>query len=721
MTFRFWIPIVALLLLAVAYVAYDRTTPRIAGRLRVALTALRAAGFLCLVVILLDPRCVRTVGQQEKATVVALIDQSASMALPAGAWSDADSRPRFDVARELSQTLTDDVTRAGGEVETVYFSNGLLSPSGTDDSLSADGQGTDIVRSLHDAARRFDGEHVTALVLFSDGVETEERLVRRSLPNVPVYAVGLGDTTPPEDVRIKDLDYNSVVRVPSRSPISAVVDYTGSRQKRATLKLFEGSRVLFEREIRFTPSQKEVELEIPVDYRESGRRQFRLSVDVDGYDAERDNNERDIVVEAEKARAKILLVDLHPQWELHFLTDLLRRDQAYDFQVFSLPARSANPVGNIKKPGAFVAALAECDAVVLASVNETFFTGEVVAGLKRFVREQGGGLLVLAGEASLFEQPRAWNRLSELLPVRGNPPFRWNLEYTSVVPGAQASTNPITTHLLPLLSQTEWQERSPLLGFYGAVAPKNVGEVLLNVKGRRVPAMTYENQGKGRVVVVSAGPLWRWKFLSDNNAVYDEIVSRLMDVLSRGEETDRFVLSAKKNVFDAGENPLVYAELLNEKMQPVTSAPVRLELSRLDDAGGETPLEQVAMRRDAAQNTRFKAVLPALPPGRYLVRGHADLPGRSISSKAHEIQVSPMSVEYRRVEQDRPALVGIALRSGGRYSEASVGGISGRVDLRPRESASMSETTLRTSLLLFLLILAFLSAEWMLRKRAGMI
>jgi len=721
MTFQFWIPIIALILLAVAYLAYDRTTPRVGGRFRLILTSMRVASFLCLVLVLLDPRCVRTVEQEEKAKVLALVDRSASMALPVGAWGEAEPRARFDAARGLLREFSDRFEQAGGEVETVYFSNGVSPAPARGDSVTANEQGTDIVRSLHDAVHRFEGEHVTAVVLFSDGVETEDRLVRRPLPDVPVFTVGLGDTTPPEDVRIKDVDYNAVVSVPSNSPIHTTIDYTGSREKRATVRLEEGDEILFEKELRLSPAQKEIKLDIPVEYRESGRRQYRLSVDVDGQDAEKENNERDIVVEAEKARAKILIVDLRPEWELHFLTDLLRRDQAYDFEVFSLPSRPAPPVGSVKKPETFVAELAECDAVVLVSVDESFVTGEVVAGLKRFVRERGGGMLVLPGNASLFERPNAWNRLGDLLPVRGNPPFRWNLEYTSVLPGAQASTNPITTHLLPMLSQTEWQERSPLLGYYASVSSKNVGEVLLSVKGRRVPAMTYQTQGKGRVAVVSAGPLWRWKFLSDNNAVYDEIVSRMMDVLSRGEETDRFVVSAKKNVFDAGENPVVFAELFNEKMQPVTSAPVRLEVSRLDGAGRETPLEQVPMRRDAAQNTRFRALLPTLQPGRYLVRGQADLPGRSISSKAHEIQVSATSVEYRRVEQDRTALVGLALRSGGQYSDATIDGIVGRIDAQPRASESESEITLRTSVLLYLLILALLAAEWMLRKRAGMI
>jgi len=721
MTFQFWILIIALVLPAVAWFAYRRTTPQVQGRLRLTLTALRTAAFLCLVLIFLDPRCIRTVEQQEDAVVLLLVDRSASMALPSGAWDDSDSPARFVVAQQLVRELADDVTRSGGEAEIIYFSNGLTQVPAEQDSVVPDRQGTDIVGSLHEAYRRFEGEHITAAVVISDGAETEERLVRRSLPGLPVYTVGLGDTTAPEDVRVRDVDYNGVVRVPSRSPISATVSYSGARERRVRLVLTEDDRVLFEQDLTLSPAQPEVVTEIPVNYREAGRRQFRLSVEVVGYDAQEANNHRDIAVEAEKAKAKILIVDLKPGWEFHFLTDLLRRDQAYDFEVFSLPGRLAPAVGKIKDPAAFTTSLAECDAVILGSVDEAFFSSEIVSGLKRFVRERGGGLLVLPGNASLFERPGAWNRMGDILPVRGNPPFRWSLEYTSVVPGAQASSNPITTHMLPLLSQTEWQERSPLLGFYASVTPKNVGEVLLHVKDRRLPAMTYQTLGKGRVAVVSAGPLWRWKFLSDNNAVYDEVISRLLDVLSRGEETDRFVVTAKKNVFDAGENPVVFAELFNEKMQPVTSAPVKLEVSRLDDNGGETPLEQISMRRDAAQNTRFKAVVSTLPPGRYLVRGQADLPGRSITSKAHEVQVSRTSVEYRRVEQDRATLIGMALRAGGRYSSAGVDGIVERLDLEPRQTESMSETKLRTSLLLFFLILALLSTEWMLRKRAGMI
>ncbi len=716
--FRFWILIVTAILAAAAYFAYYRTTPHVAGRLRWLLMGLRLTAFVLLMTVLLDPRFVRRSEREDPARVIALVDRSASMTLPASGWG-ADGPDRFSAAVRSADDLRGFVERGDAEYQTFYFSKRVTVAS---DSVRPDGQGTDIVGTLVSVARLTEGEHVTAIVLFSDGVDTQEQLVRRSVPDVPVFAVGFGDTTPPEDVRIKEVDYNTVVRVPSRSRILATLAYTGTRSKRVTLRLTEGNRRVFEKDTLLTAASPELVVEIPLRFEKPGRREFALTVNVRGDDAEADNNRRDIVIEAEKASARIVIVDLMPEWELHFLTDFLKRDQTFDFDLVSMAGRRAPNTGHLIDAGEFLSILPECDAIVLGALTDEFLSPQITDAIKRFVRERGGGLLVLPGNASLFEHPGAWNRISEILPLRGTPPFRFNLAYTGVIPGAQAAGNPITTHLLPLFSQPGWQERSPLLGYYGAVAARPVADVLLNVRGRSLPALTYNTVGKGRVAVVSAGPLWRWKFLSDENTVYDEMVSRLLDVLSRGEETDRFIMTARKNVFDAGESPVIYAEIFNEKMQPVTGVPVRLEVARVGADGAETPLSIVSMSREGTQNTRFRSELASLPPGRYMIRGNAELPDRTISSRPLELQVSRTSVEFQRVHQDRASLLGLSRRTGGAYvGNGDVAAIAGRISFEPRTTATVTEVTVRTSFILFILILSFLSAEWLIRKRAGMI
>ena len=365
--------------------------------------------------------------------------------------------------------------------------------------------------------------------------------------------------------------------------------------------------------------------------------------------------------------------------------------------------------------------LATADAVVLASVNEEVLSATVTDAIRRFV-ERGGGLLVLPGPSSLFETAGAWSRLRDILPVAGTAPFSFTLQYTLVGPGALAASNPITAPLVPLLTQTEWQERSPLLGFYSGATASPSGEMLIGVRGRAVPALAYRTAGKGRVAAIAAGPLWRWRFLGGNSGAYDELMTRLLDVLTRGEESGRFVLMARKNVFDAGESPQFYAEVFNEKLQPVTGVPVTIEVSRGDSTGDDTPLERVAMHREGSDDTRLSATLDPLPAGRYTVRGSAELPDRVLQSRPIDLHISQTSVEFRNTVQDRAALERVARRTGGAYlTPDGVNDLAQKIKLASRRVPVVSESVLRASAPWFIAVLLLLSAEWLLRKRAGMI
>ncbi|HKW14988.1 MAG TPA: hypothetical protein VJS69_10925 [Candidatus Krumholzibacteria bacterium] len=718
MDVRAWAIVLAALVAAAGLFAYWRTTPAVDRPVRMLLTALRIAALLCLVLFLLDPRAVKRGEREEPARVVLLVDKSASMRLPEQGWEGG--RSRFDVARESASRLSSELAKRGAQVETLGFDTHAGSAAQAD-SLKPDGQGTDITQALFDVSRRYEGEHVAAVVTLSDGEETERALVRAALPDVRVFTVGVGDTIPPEDVRIDDAEYSPVVRVPSRAMIRAGIATSGPAAKRVHVRLAEGDQTVFQADTSFAGGNTAATMNIPVRFEKPGRREMVLTVTSSGKDMSPDNNRRDIVIEGEKARARILVMDLSPGWEVSFLTALAAKDPSVECDLFVGAQREAPPAGRIHRASEFAAQLATADAVVLSSVSDAVLTPAVTDAIKRFV-ERGGGLLVLPGPSSLFETAGAWQRLQDILPVTGAAPFQFTLQYTLVGPGARAASHPVTAPLVQLLSQTEWQERAPLLGFYNGVTAKAGAEMLIGVRGRAAPALAYMTAGKGRVAAVAAGPLWRWRFLGGTSGAYDELMTRLLDVLTRGEEAGRFVLIAKKNVFDAGEHPVFYAEVFNDKLQPVTGVPVTIEVSRGDSTGGGTPLERVPMHREGDDDTRLSASLDPLPAGRYTVRGSAELPGRTLQSKPLQLHVSQTSVEFRNTAQDRSALERIARRTGGEYlAPAGVDDLAKKIDVSPRRVPVVSESVLRASTPWFVALLLLLSAEWLLRKRAGMI
>jgi hypothetical protein len=713
---RAWALILAAILFAAGFYAYWRTTPALERPSRMLLAALRIAALLCLILFLLDPRAIRREEREEDARVVLMVDRSASMTLPAVGWEGGESR--FDVARQSAERLGRELERRGARVEMIGYDTRA---GAAGDTLRPDGQGTDLAEAVNDVARRYEGEHVVGVVALGDGMETERALVRPELPDLRVWTVGVGDTIAPDDVRIDDAEYSPVVRVPSRAVIRAGIGVTGASSKRVHIELTEGKTTIFQADTSFAAGSAHSTFTIPVRFEQTGRREMVLSVTTNGKDVEPGNNRRDVVIEAEKARSRILIMDLTPGWDVTFLTALAAKDPSVECELFMTPRREAAARGRVKRPEEFVASLTDADAVVLASVSDNALNAATTTALRAFV-ERGGGLMVLPGPGSLYETAGAWSRLKDILPVTGNAPFAFTLQYTLVGPGSRAAAHPVTAPLVPLLTQTEWQERSPLLGFYGGLTTTAAGEMLIGVRGRNVPALAYGTAGKGRVAAIGAGPLWRWRFLGGNSGAYDELMTRLLDVLSRGEESGRFVLMARKNVFDAGESPVFYAEVFNEKLQPVTGVPVTIEVSRGDTTGNDTPLERVAMHREGADDARLSASLDPLPAGRYTVRGTAELPDRVIQSKPLELHVSETSVEFRNTTQDRNALERIARRTGGAYlTPAGVDSLANAMDLSPRRVPVVSESVLRASAPWFIAVLLLLSAEWLLRKRVGMI
>lgn len=729
MTFHTGIFVVAAAAAAVflAHLSYRRTIPPLSPRLRALLTVVRAAAYLLIFFLVTDPRIVRRAERTEPATVIGLIDQSESMSLPVRGW-DADRAPsRYAAARGMAAGIQDAVEAAGAVFRPLAFSGGAVYAAA--DSAPPTGQGTDIRSAVAQAVSGFEGRKIAGVVLFSDGADTEESLVRRGALPAPVFAFGLGDTIAPEDVRIKEVDYSSIVGAPSRASIRAVLEYSGGGgaaeggRKHIRLRLREGERTVFERDTVFAGSSGELSRDIPVEFPEPGTRRFTLDVAVSGYDAEEDNNRREIVVHAEKSERRILIVDLAPTWELTFLTALLRSEPTFDFTVVApLGGHPSVSSERLVDKGRLRESLGEADALVIASLDRALAEEEASA-IERFVREDGKGLLVLPGPGSLFEHPDAWSRLSGLLPVQAAPPLRFDLGYTVLREGPQGASHPVTSPLSGRFAQADWQERSPLLGVYTPLAPKPGAEILLETAASRAPALVVHTAGSGRVALLAAGPLWRWKFLASDGSVYDQLISRLFDYLSRGAQAERFILRASKNVYDSGEPARVTGEVFDEKMQPVTGAPVQVELSRIGGEGGEdVPLSVLPMRREGSDNARFEASLPPLGGGRYRLRGKADLGGRAIESPAVDITVSDVSVEFQRVNQDRTNLEMIASQSGGRYyAEADAAGLLGRLDLEAVTRPTTSEIILRANVAVFGLIILLLGAEWIIRKRVGMI
>jgi hypothetical protein len=703
------------LLLGTAYFSYYRTVPPLSRRVRSVLLPIRMAAYVLLVLLFVDPRCTRRGSITDSAQIAVVIDKSESMGLPASREGGGTSR--FQEAMVLAGRVDSSIASRGGATRRFYFANDLIPES--IQNVSADGLGTNIAGSLRTLHEKLEGEHCTAVVLLTDGADTRSELLVEDLPPLRIFTIGLGDTAQAEDVRVKEVDYNPLVRAPSRQTVRAILSNSGARSKRTSITLLKEGSILLKKEVQLEPFS-EMSVDLPVEVEEPGRKSYEISIDVDGPDAEESNNRRELIIDAEKAEIAVLIVDQLPTWEHHFFTDLLKSEETISFDLVGATLRPGQ--NQFIDPADFSSVVGNYDVLVLSTMTAQFVGRLEADAIIRFITEEGKGLLVLPGPGSLFEHAGGWNLLQPVLPVTGAPPCRFVFTYTEVVPGEQAAFHAATAELLPVLSQMEWQERNPLLGYHSSLASKSGSQVLLVTRKQKMPAVVYGYMGQGRTALIGAGPLWRWKFLPEQGGVYDQLMTRLVDLLARGEEAGRFSLISKKTLFEAGEQIELFAEIFDAKMQPITGVPVRLEISGVDEGGAAAPLRGMPMERNSPQGTRYSTMLPPLPQGVYRLRAEADVRERTLQSPELEIRVSSISVEFQNVVQDRQRLQAIAKRSGGVYTHGTaIGRVVNAIPLQARARDTVSEITLRTNAILFCVVLLLLGVEWIIRKRAGMI
>ena len=116
------------------------------------------------------------------------------------------------------------------------------------------------------------------------------------------------------------------------------------------------------------------------------------------------------------------------------------------------------------------------------------------------------------------------------------------------------------------------------------------------------------------------------------------------------------------------------------------------------------------------------AEMPALPAGEYRLRATLEENSSTLSSDWEPLTVDPFSVEYQDPRVDRLQLSSVARATGGEaLGPGEFADWARALDLSRRERILSGRIDLGSRLWLLLPLLGFLSVEWTLRKRAGLI
>lgn len=645
-----------------------------AGRIaRSAMIGLRLTAILLVGLMLAD--FVLRLHRTGLPTVVIMIDESASMALvdrhddtfQADALQQRLTKMGLDEPHRLnfvkSVLLKDNGELLRGlekryRLKLYFFSRAAQEQSGgLNEELAAirelkpTGEATKVGSAIRDVLNDQRGTLPSAIILFTDGINTEGDSLAKgaeyaSLKGVPLYPVAIGSPNPVKDLELTDMLVDEVVFLDDVVNFEAKLTGTGLEGKDVRVILREENSEIPLAEVTIRAGADRVPEPVRIPYRPTKVGEFQYVMDVIARPEESttQNNRLTRTVSVRKEQIKVLAVQSGPSYEFRFLKHMLERDNTISLKLvlqeadprYSEIDRSALRLFPLRREELF-----EYDVIIFGDVDPAFLSGSSLENVADFVKEKGGGLIVISGEKYT---PHAFRGtpLTELLPIElspaeGNP----NRVFTEPFTIRPTDLGLVTPHLQLGENAAEtagiWGKFPSMYWNYDAAAikPTARGGVLaehssrLMPDGSPMPLIVMHFVGAGKVIFHGTDETYRWRF-----RIGDFYFSRYW------VQTVRYLSRSKLLGKDRA------AEVTADRHEYMQGEPVRLRVRFTDERVVPAGDEGVTLVLEQESDQRHRVSLARSPNSPSIFEG---IFGRSLAGKYHAWLETP------RLEGEPPA------------------------------------------------------------------
>jgi uncharacterized membrane protein len=736
--------------------AYRRTTQQLSPQALRTLRLLRTGAAMAVLLVLLRPAWVATGTRLDRPLLLVLRDISPSMTIgdapPAGASQPGTSR---DTA--VCDTLAEhrpELLRLASRVDLIgyTFSDQTLltsvaepAPPGAEDlerevaarqmidalasPIKAQGRSSRIGDCLERALQQHGSRKIAAVLLLTDAannlsdVSLQDAARAFGKRGIPIHVVGFGSDVPTGAVReiiARTIDAKPTVFVGNRIDVAGDFRFHGLKGRSVTIRLLADSREVDRRTVPVPENRFDHRVRIPYHATDIGSRRLELRADPVEGEAVADNNALRTSVDVLKGGLKVLLVQGSPLTEGRFIFSALR--QAGQFDVDSVAASGAGPAAR-QLPDT-VDALARYRAVLFVDVPRSALSDRQLTALRQAVATHNVGFLMTGGPRSFGPGGYAGSPIAELLPVRmaaSDGFVEQSLPFQLTALGIQ-------TPMLQLegdaaASRDAWASLPPSDWANRVGRPKDTADVLAEADGG-VPLLVVGRFG-GRVAVLTVGATWRWQLggKEDPPGRYFKRFWRQLVLHLTGHASRNLWVATSRKRYSLSDlvsgrcRVQVSAGVTDRQGKPVTDAACTLSLA---GPGGRSRSVPLPSKGDA-----YATTLEVADVGEYELRLMADRGETRLGEATTRFVIYEPHMEWEQPLADTEAMADIARLSGGRHvARADLDDLLTALatgDAAERVRFTRPPRGLWDNRFVLAVFAAFLAAEWVLRKRWGLV
>lgn len=704
-----------------------------------ALTALRVTALLLLVFLIFKPVLSFEQRLEHRTDLVVLVDASRSMSV-----SDYPDTPnRMALA---TKQIEDYLKRLETAFNVrLYWFDTRAHEARPGEWPEPGGDATNLSRAVKDVCASLRKMDTTALVLMTDGQHNAGGNVVDDIAALGpprVYTVGIGtDLTAQsgyQDISIENVRAPEECTVNNIARLTVDVEAVGLADRSVEVELREGDTPLASVPLRLDGAAGTQAVALTVTPTQVGRHAYTVRIVPDPAERRKENNERDLHVLVTDPKIRVLYIEGVVRPEYKPLKSLLETDPNVDLLALVQVKR-----GEFLQSGSMTGvALAgfpqtledmrKFDVFLIGDMDRSYFSGPQLENLKAAISE-GRGLVMVGGYNSFGAGGYENSPMEELLPVLVGPrsvgqettPFVLKLT-------PEGAAHPIffgAREFFQVQADAPAEKLPYLKGCNILVRAKPGASILAEHperSGENGPliVLAVEQYGKGRTAAFAADTTYQWylpyKALG-RDSPYVKFWSQMIRWLASKEIKEQAAepgvdILLRKPFFNPGEKIPVRVKVRAEEGRATNFAQAT---GLLTGPGAER--KTVALALSPGSVGVYEGVIDPLEPGDWTLLVEARKDAKRLGVAEAKFTVGRANQEFDRLSIDRAVLKKIAQSTGGEYYEpAAFGDLVERLRGQTIKENIHREVGLQTVpgllTILFVVFLALVTGEWLLRK-----
>ena len=597
--------------------------------------------------------------------------------------------------------------------------------------LTYNGTQTKLGEALQRAKEEFAGLPLAGLVMVTDGADTQESSIQESLlglraAQVPVFTVGIGRETFGKDIQVTRVNTPRTVLKGTNLAVDVIIVANGYSGTTVPLNVEDAGRILNTQDVVLGGNGEPTTVRVHFTATEPGARTIRFRIPPQAGEEITQNNAREVLLDVEDRKEKILYFDGEPHFEVKFIERAVADDP--NLQIVLLQRTMDNKYLriNVGGPDELAAGFPKTRdelfayrGLMLGSIEASAFTGDQLRMIADFADRRGGGLLMVGGKRAFAEGGYAGTPVADALPVVLDSKAPESFARLHVTP-----TRAGEGHAVTQIGKTEqesikrWGELPEIVSVNSLHQLKPGATPLLrglDESKRESVVLAYQRYGRGKTMVFNAydsGVAWQMNAkIPLEDMTHETYWRQLLRWLVDGVP-DQVEVTSTPDQVEPGEKVTLIAEVVDPSFVEVNDAGVNAHITGPNGAVMDVPLQWTGER-----NGEYRGTFSPTDQGLYETRVEATRTTGSLGTSVAHVRVAPSDSEYFDAAMRAPLLRRISDETNGRfYTPQTVSSLPDDVKYTGRGVTTIEERDLWDMPIVLFLLLTLMLGEWSYRR-----